>query len=719
MSRLRLAVVALLVVSTCAGSAWALSGELKCADAIATHGRKYFKKRFRAFSKCEDRQAAGQVVSCGPADPLVAPLLSSAATRLTRALTSRCFDPTVATLSAEGRIGLPCQAVTTTAALITCITDDAHGANADALVTTSYDAVGAISEADVRKCQATVAKEARKYADARMKYRRGCDFRLSQELIAGPCPDPTTQAAFDTALGKFAQRVGLRCTDATVTDPSIDFGFPCDEFAEKTFDRVGATNNNAIPPLDRLVRCVAAATAGDADLGNETAYPLREAAFAYGVAAGDATDTSFIAWTRADAPGGVTLEVATDAAFTTIVDTQNLTASAASDNTVKADVTGLTASTTYYYRFTQGPSTSRTGTILTAPVSSSTAPFVFAWTGDSNAYFKPYNVLEQITTRSPDVWLYIGDTIYGDDPRSGTGVAASKADYYTKYRENRQDVSLRDVLASIGTYAMWDDHEVTNDFYGTDSAIGALIGDGNQAFRDYMPLRENGGDPLQLYRSFKWGDVAEFFLIDDRQYRSAQAYVTEPACLSMGDPVVLPGATCQAEINNPARTYLGTTQLAWLENGLQNSTATWKFVMNGPLISTLAFLPYDRWEGYAAERFALLDFIASNDVRNVIFLSTDIHAAIVNNVVNLTGLSAGPRIRELVSGAIGMDPIYRELPASVLSLVPALPSLFTSIQWFDIDRFNVATVSVDQTEADVTYYDNTGGVLKTYNIPAT
>jgi hypothetical protein len=72
-----------------------------------------------------------------------------------------------------------------------------------------------------------------------------------------------------------------------------------------------------------------------------------------------------------------------------------------------------------------------------------------------------------------------------------------------------------------------------------------------------------------------------------------------------------------------------------------------------------------------------------------------------------------------VSGAIGMDPIYRELPASVLSLVPALPSLFTSIQWFDIDRFNVATVSVDQTEADVTYYDNTGGVLKTYNIPAT
>ena len=278
---------------------------------------------------------------------------------------------------------------------------------------------------------------------------------------------------------------------------------------------------------------------------------------------------------------------------------------------------------------------------------------------------------------------------------------------------------MRDVLASVGTYTIWDDHEVTNDFYGTDSALGALLDDGNQAFRDYMPLRENGGDPLQLYRSFKWGDVAEFFLLDARQYRSGQAYVTEPACISMGEPVVLPGATCQAEIDNPSRTYLGATQLAWLENGLQNSTATWKFVMNGPLISTLIFLPYDRWDGYTAERFALLEFIAVNDVRNVVFLSTDIHAAIVNNVVELPGLSPGARIRELVSGAIGMDPIFRELPSSILPLVPALPSFFPSIQWFDIDRFNIATVSVDQTQTDVTYYDNTGGVLKTYTIPAT
>lgn len=56
------------------------------------------------------------------------------------------------------------------------------------------------------------------------------------------------------------------------------------------------------------------------------------------------------------------------------------------------------------------------------------------------------------------------------------------------------------------------------------------MADGNQAFRDYMPLREDGGDPMQLYRSFKWGETAEFFLIDTRQYRSATTPSTCPAC---------------------------------------------------------------------------------------------------------------------------------------------------------------------------------------------
>jgi len=101
----------------------------------------------------------------------------------------------------------------------------------------------------------------------------------------------------------------------------------------------------------------------------------------------------------------------------------------------------------------------------------------------------------------------------------------------------------------------------------------------------------------------------------------------------------------------------------------------------------------------------------------VVFLSTDIHALIVNNFVANPGPSGGG-IREWVSGAIGMDPIFRELPAAVAGFVPQLPSLFPTITRFDIDRFNYALVEASPTAAEVTYRDNTGAVIANFSVLA-
>ena len=185
--------------------------------------------------------------------------------------------------------------------------------------------------------------------------------------------------------------------------------------------------------------------------------------------------------------------------------------------------------------------------------------------------------------------------------------------------------------------------------------------------------------------------------------------MTEPACLSGSDPAVLPPAgPCTTEINNPARTYLGAAQKAWLKAGLAASTAKWKFVMNGPVLMNLLFLPYDRWEGYGAERTEMLEFFRNPDgnmmtddhLKNVIFLSTDIHAAIYNPTVTNPGPSAGS-IPEIVAGAIGFDSIYRLLPSSILPVVGSLPGLFPTIQFFDIDRRNYVYVDLDDTPGDV------------------
>ncbi len=706
----------------------------KCQDTIAVAGRKYFESRYKAEAKCRDQRAAsGSPADCS-IDPDVLDRIASAEAKLSTKLNSMCAGA----LAAQTDLGLACAGAASVGDLVDCITDDVHGPRAAELLDAAYGDSGQISDVMLRICQKSIGKALRKGASMRQKARRKCAKPIA--LVPGAeddCPEAATFATFDKARDKLITAVEKKCNDVQVLDAALEFGGECGDdrplapasvFQYLTFDRAGMTN--AIPPRTRLSRCLAATTAVQADTGAAAVHALSDLGdFQYGVAAGDATSSAFMAWTQlaTGAVGPYTLQVATSDGFAPLTTSIGpLVPNPLRDNTIKAEVTGLAPATQYFYRFTDGASTSRTGRIRTAPAASSTAPVTFAFTGDSNAFFKPYAVLEGITRDDPDLFLYIGDTIYSDDPRSGTGEAMVLADYWVKYRENRDDRALRDLMANVGTNTIWDDHEVTNDFYGSPfGAFGPQIVAGNQAFRDWMPIREDGGDAMRLYRSFKWGDVAEFFLTDDRQYRSPQAYVTEPACLSMGQPTVTPNATCTLEINNPARTYLGAAQKAWLKAGLAASTATWKFVMNGPLITNLIFLPYDRWEGYTAERTEMLEFIRNPDgntmtadqIENVIFLSTDIHAAIYNPTVPNPGPAMGS-ITEVVAGAIGMDPIYRELPDSILGLVSGLPGIFPSIQYFDIDRRNYAHISASTTQATFTYRDNTGSVLKSFTLPA-
>jgi len=109
--------------------------------------------------------------------------------------------------------------------------------------------------------------------------------------------------------------------------------------------------------------------------------------------------------------------------------------------------------------------------------------------------------------------------------------------------------------------------------------------------------------------------------------------------------------------------------------------------------------------------------MTDDHLKNVVVLSTDIHAAIYNPAVANPG-PAGGSVPEIIAGAIGMDPIYRELPPAILPLLGSLPGLFPAIQFYDIDRQNYVHITTTTTAAKITYRDNTGSVLKTIALTA-
>jgi phosphodiesterase/alkaline phosphatase D-like protein len=318
---------------------------------------------------------------------------------------------------------------------------------------------------------------------------------------------------------------------------------------------------------------------------------------------------------------------------------------------------------------------------------------------------------------SPSVTLSGSAANLNGVPVAGTTFATQaqlKADYEKKYRENFLPVntggqnSLQVLHAAQGTYTTWDNHELGNRQYinggaaaggsvggaaGTDMPTGRGVdaragGSGNvnnvndvnasatdimnrsvgfQTLRDVFinyepiasrPLINAPTDPRtdgtkQLYTAQQWGKNAIFINTDSRSYRDIRIKTSTGAA----DDTTAPRA------NNPNRTYLGATQLVWLEQNLlnaQNAGTMWKFVsvsdpidQLGPIGGglTLNNLPNfcnpttpcsygpvsadggkAYMGGYRAERNALLKFIADNRITNVVFMSADDHQNRINEV---------------------------------------------------------------------------------------
>jgi len=296
--------------------------------------------------------------------------------------------------------------------------------------------------------------------------------------------------------------------------------------------------------------------------------------------------------------------------------------------------------------------------------------FTFAWSADIEAGHQPFTIFDALTDRAPRFLVFLGDTVYADFPR--TSFEPTLTYYRYKHRENRDDRYLGRFLTTTPVYAMWDDHEVQNDFNSTNP----YIAQGRQAFGEYWPVR--GADVL--YRRFAWGSGADFFALDCRQYRSPQS-----------DP------------EGPAKTMLGARQKAWLKDGLRASRAPAKFLLSSvPLQGPWGA---DRWAGYATERDELLRFVREERIPGVIVLSGDVHTAVD---IELDG---GPR--EFVAGPLAAWPSCRIAPR-------IRPLLEASGRFFICDAFNCGLVTVrpqaSPPEVEVRYVDAADAVRYTTRV---
>jgi phosphodiesterase/alkaline phosphatase D-like protein len=248
-----------------------------------------------------------------------------------------------------------------------------------------------------------------------------------------------------------------------------------------------------------------------------------------------------------------------------------------------------------------------------------------------------------------------------------------------------------------------------------------------------------------MYRSFQWGSDADLILLDERSYRSAEA--TGP-CSVDGRADPLPGAAalgasdvgqqgrallglptnvpagCLDALNDPGRTLLGTTQKQWLKDKLTSSTATWKVIVNEVPIQQIIALPYDRWEGYAADRSEILSFIRDQHVKSVVFLTTDLHGNVFSPVRLDLFNDPTPVAYEAVVGPVATTTLKQEIAGAISDTAANLfaPLLLSvvKVDCASIDAYSYGSVDIDPAAGTltVTARDASGAILCTRTLQA-
>lgn len=244
--------------------------------------------------------------------------------------------------------------------------------------------------------------------------------------------------------------------------------------------------------------------------------------------------------------------------------------------------------------------------------------------GSCNRQNLPQPLWKPILADQPDLWIWMGDNIYGDSPIMDTLKA--------KYDRQNSVADYQTLKSQTKVIGIWDDHD-----YGIND--GGKFFAQKKASRDLMfdflgvpgnaPERSHEG----AYSSHLYGkgeDLVKVILLDARYFRDTLERINRVYQINENGEV------------------LGDAQWNWLENELKNSPAKVNLIVSG-----IQMLPtehaYEKWANFPKEREKLLDLIAKSGAKTPILLSGDRHIA---EVMKLTDSRFPEGIYEITSSGL-------------------------------------------------------------------
>jgi alkaline phosphatase D len=378
----------------------------------------------------------------------------------------------------------------------------------------------------------------------------------------------------------------------------------------------------------------------------------------HGMQSGDIGIDHGVVWARADRPARAVFEVATTEGFRDARTLPYVDVLPENDYVAKLLAEDLPSGQDIFYRVTFSDLTDVNA--VSEPVSGRfrTAPadlrdVSFTWSGDTAG--QGWGIDESrggmtayatMLNHQPDFFIHCGDTVYADGPLKAevdlpdgskwknvmidekAKVAETLAEFRGQYKYNLLDKNLVAFNAQVPMLAQWDDHEVTNNWSDskqfddryTEKNVRLLAARASRAFHEFMPIAPVAAEQNRVYRKVSYGPLLDVFFVDMRRYRGPNGDNLENA-------------------SGAGTVFLGRDQTEWLKRELLASKATWKVISADMPLGLLIYNDAKNKQGFEGiannepgapkgremEFAALFSFIKSANIRNIVWLTADVH----------------------------------------------------------------------------------------------
>ncbi len=228
--------------------------------------------------------------------------------------------------------------------------------------------------------------------------------------------------------------------------------------------------------------------------------------------------------------------------------------------------------------------------------------------GSCSTQDDPLPILRTVLEWEPDLFIYLGDNIYGDT--DDMKLLEAK---YAKLGAKKEFQSLR---AAVPTIATWDDHDYGSNDAGKDYPFKA---ESKEIFLKFWnepsssPRRDHDG----IYTSYRFedaklGKTLQIILLDTRTFRD--------------QPLKNPFGSWKNDYlpdTNPDKTILGEQQWAWLKERLEEPADL--RVIGSSIQFGHEYNGWESWTNFPLELMRMVNLIAETRANGVVFISGDVH----------------------------------------------------------------------------------------------